>query len=323
MSNSNALAKKPPKKFSVAITTDTYQRLIKNTLGDPERSKRFIASISSAVAVNPQLQECEAGSILSGALLGESLNLSPSPQLGQYYLVPFSEKVKKDGRIVYKVDAEGRELKDQYGRKIPETITKAQFIPGYKGYMQLAMRSGQLKKINAVEIKEGELKHYDPLRFGCGNWLVKPLIELGVNPKNIDVLNDGTSYNYGVCNIIPVPLVHNVPNCGYKIHFPFGKMIYATDTNNLNGIIARHYDLYLIEANYDDKEIKERIKAKEVLGLYCYEKQVLRNHLSTAKCNDFILKNCAPYSKYVYMHRHDYSKDTEVTDYVNDDSASA
>ncbi len=42
-----------------------------------------------------KLQECDAGTILSGALLGESLNLSPSPQLGQYYLVPYEQKIKR------------------------------------------------------------------------------------------------------------------------------------------------------------------------------------------------------------------------------------
>ena len=56
-----------------------YKQLINNTLGDPERAKRFVGAITSAVAVNPELQKCEAGTILAGALLGESLNLSPSP----------------------------------------------------------------------------------------------------------------------------------------------------------------------------------------------------------------------------------------------------
>ena len=79
-------------KFSVVVQSDMYKKLINNTLGDPERAKRFIASITSAVATNPALQECEAGSILSGALLGEALNLSPSPQLGQYYLVGYKDK---------------------------------------------------------------------------------------------------------------------------------------------------------------------------------------------------------------------------------------
>jgi recombination protein RecT len=86
MAVTNSLTKQPPAKpkFSVVIQQDAYKNLVNNTLGDQKRAQRFIAAVSSAVAVNPALQECEAGSILSGALLGEALNLSPSPQLGQY-----------------------------------------------------------------------------------------------------------------------------------------------------------------------------------------------------------------------------------------------
>lgn len=79
MSNSKVAPKSQQPKFSVAISTPQYQKLVNNTLGDPNRARRFVGAISSAVAVNPALQECTAGSILSGALLGESLNLSPSP----------------------------------------------------------------------------------------------------------------------------------------------------------------------------------------------------------------------------------------------------
>ena len=151
-------------KFSVAITTAGYQKLINNTLGDPERAKRFVSSITSAVAVDPALQKCEAGTILAGALLGESLNLSSSPQLGQFYLVPFEQKVKdENGKTKWLLDEKGNHIKDENGKWLAETITKAVFVLGYKGYLQLAMRSGQLKKINAVEIKEGELKHFDPI----------------------------------------------------------------------------------------------------------------------------------------------------------------
>lgn len=140
------------KRFSTAVTTDTYQRLIRNTLQDTERANRFIASITSAVAVNQALQDCDAGSILAGALLGESLNLSPSPQLGQYYLVPFSVKAKdKNGNAI--IGDDGKAIK----------IKQAQFVLGYKGYIQLAIRSGQYKKLNAVEIKQGELIRFDEL----------------------------------------------------------------------------------------------------------------------------------------------------------------
>lgn len=141
--------------FSVAIKSEVYQKLINQTLGDPERAKRFIASISSAVAVNPALQECTAATILSGALLGESLNLSPSPQLGQFYLVPFKDKVKDaNGRIVYDADANG----DQVAR----TESHAVFVLGYKGYVQLAIRSGYYKNINVLEVKAGEFISYNP-----------------------------------------------------------------------------------------------------------------------------------------------------------------
>lgn len=127
--------KKP--QFSVAIQSDMYKKLINNTLGDEDRAKRFIAAISSAVATNSDLKECDAGTILSGALLGESLNLSPSPQLGQYYLVPFNNNKKG--------------------------VKEAQFQLGYKGYVQLALRSGYYKKLNVLAIKKGELVKYDPL----------------------------------------------------------------------------------------------------------------------------------------------------------------
>lgn len=90
MTVNNQLANRKP-KFSVAIQSDMYKNLINSTLGDEKRATRFIAAISSAVAVNPNLQDCDAGTILSGALLGESLNLSPSPTLGHYYLVPFND----------------------------------------------------------------------------------------------------------------------------------------------------------------------------------------------------------------------------------------
>lgn len=134
-------------KFSVAITTKTYQTLINNTLGDPQRSRRFVSAITSAVAVNPALQECEAGTILAGALLGESLNLSPSPQLGQYYLVPFKSKAKYD----------------RQGNLLSPEVVKAQFVLGYKGYIQLALRSGAYADLDVMDIKQGEYLGKDPM----------------------------------------------------------------------------------------------------------------------------------------------------------------
>lgn len=123
--------------FSVAVNTPSMQKLIANALHDPARCARFTASIVSAVSVNQALQNCDRNTVISGALLGESLNLSPSTQLGQYYLVPFNNKKKG--------------------------IQDAQFVLGYKGYVQLALRSGQYKSINVEIVKQGEYKGRDPM----------------------------------------------------------------------------------------------------------------------------------------------------------------
>ena len=128
------ITKNAKPKFSVAINSEAYKNLINNTLKDPKRANRFIANIITAVSTNSDLAECDAGSILSAGLLGETLNLSPSPQLGQFYIVPFKDKEK--GKV-------------------------AQFQLGYKGFLQLAMRSGYYTKINVVEVKDGELIKYD------------------------------------------------------------------------------------------------------------------------------------------------------------------
>ena len=136
---SNEIAKTEPKReltFGAYMTSNAVKNRVNQIIGNENDGKRFISSIVSAVSTNPALAECTNDSIVSAALLGESLKLSPSPQLGNYYLVPYNDKNK--GRV-------------------------AQFQLGYKGYIQLAIRSGQYKKLNVLAIKEGELVKYDPL----------------------------------------------------------------------------------------------------------------------------------------------------------------
>jgi len=142
------------------------------------------------------------------------------------------------------------------------------------------------------------------LRFACCRWLADDLAAAGVPESNIDILRPGTMYGYGICNVIPFHLTHDVPNCGYKLHFPAGKVFYATDTSSLNGIAAPRYDLYLVEANYEDADIRARIAKKWAAGEYAYEIKAMRNHLSKAKCDDFIYRNIGPNGTYVYLHRH-------------------
>lgn len=137
MAVSNSLAKRPTKTSLTAyLTQDAVKNQISSVVGG-KNGTRFISSIVSAVQATPALQECSNSSILSAALLGESLNLSPSPQLGQFYLVPYDNRSKG--------------------------VKEAQFQIGYKGYIQLAIRSGQYKKLNVIAIKQGELIRFDPL----------------------------------------------------------------------------------------------------------------------------------------------------------------
>ncbi len=118
------------------LTQDAVKDQINKVVGGKD-GQQFITSIVSAVQANPQLQECTNTSILSSALLGQSLKLSPSPQLGHYYMMPFKNN--------------------------KNNTTEAQFVMGYKGMIQLAIRSGYYKRLNVLAIKEGELVRYNPL----------------------------------------------------------------------------------------------------------------------------------------------------------------
>lgn len=144
------------------------------------------------------------------------------------------------------------------------------------------------------------------LRWGCCEWMVGTLLECGVSKAQIDVLALNTESDYGGFSVQPVPLVHNVPNCGWKVHFRSGeRLFYATDTNSLDGIVAQGYDLYMVEANYTDEDIQERIRRKQEAGEYCYEWDVLENHLSKEKADAWLYKNMGANSSYVYLHGHE------------------
>lgn len=117
--------------FPAFIKSDKVLNSLSKTLGSETKKSEFVSSVISAVQTNPALQDCEFNSIINCALLGTSLKLMHSPQLGQYYMVPYSGK--------------------------------AQFQLGYKGYIQLAVRTGAYEKLNVLAIKEGELIRYDPL----------------------------------------------------------------------------------------------------------------------------------------------------------------
>lgn len=143
------------------------------------------------------------------------------------------------------------------------------------------------------------------LRFVCCDWLVAELIKAGVNPANLDLLKIGTIYDYKEFKISPVKLYHDVKNCGYRLFFGDKKAIYITDTHTVDGITAKNYDLYLIESNYEEEELQERIRRKMESGQYCYELNVASRHLSKEQADRFLLENMGENSRYEYLHYHE------------------
>ena len=131
-------------KFTQALQTEKFQNLINTTLRDPKRANRFVAAVTSAVVANPLLNSCTPASIITSALQGEALELSPSPSLGEYYLVPYKKSVR---------NSETGEW---------EKIPICQFQLGSAGRIQLAMRTGQYKDLDAVDVRQGEYRGRNP-----------------------------------------------------------------------------------------------------------------------------------------------------------------
>lgn len=141
MANALTTAQKQQTGIATYLGGDAVRKNIAGVIGK-ENVTRFVSSVVSAVQANPQLAKCTNASILSAALQGDALNLAPSQQLGQFFMVPYKNR-KKVGNGWQDVD-------------------EAQFQLGWKGYLQLAIRSGQYENIVVSEVKEGEID-YNPI----------------------------------------------------------------------------------------------------------------------------------------------------------------
>lgn len=119
----------PIQVFTGILNHQSMQKYLLETLGD--KKQEFVANITTLVSNDVKLQECEAKSVIFSALKATALDLPLDPNLGMAYVIPF--KNTKKG------------------------IKEAQFQIGYKGFTQLAMRSGQFKTINVRDVREGEI----------------------------------------------------------------------------------------------------------------------------------------------------------------------
>lgn len=120
------------------LDSEGYRKRFNDLLG--KRSAQFVSSMVTMVTASPQLQKAFQDSpltIIQSALKAAAFNLPIDPALGQAYIVPFNDY--KSGK------------------------TNAQFIMGYKGLIQLAIRTGAYSKLNVTDVRQGELISFDRL----------------------------------------------------------------------------------------------------------------------------------------------------------------
>lgn len=136
------------------------------------------------------------------------------------------------------------------------------------------------------------------LRIGCCEWMLPHLQEY----KNVDVYEIGKLYDYGSFRVSPFKLYHDTENCGFRLFKGDKKVFHATDTKTLEGITARNYDLYCIEANYSEPIAKQMIEQAMEKGEFTHIIGSINSHLSEEQCNDFYYKNKGEHSKLIRLH---------------------
>lgn len=133
---------KPMDLLKSVLSAESIQQQFRNALG--KSSSKFVASIIELVSSDTKLQQCSPNAIACECLKAAVLNLPINKALGYAYIVPFNNSYK---------DADGR-----WQKRMEPT-----FQLGYKGIIQLALRSGQFRTLNADVVYEGELRKVDKL----------------------------------------------------------------------------------------------------------------------------------------------------------------
>ncbi|GGD02290.1 recombinase RecT [Enterococcus wangshanyuanii] len=127
--------------FKALMNTPTMKKKFEDILH--EKSDSFMGSLMTLVSGDDYLSKAEPMTIIAGAMKAATMDLPIDKNLGYAYIVPFNRSEKVGDRWI--------------------KHNEAQFILGYKGYIQLAQRSGQYKSLNALEIYEGQLTSWNPL----------------------------------------------------------------------------------------------------------------------------------------------------------------
>jgi len=153
--------------------------------------------------------------------------------------------------------------------------------------------------------------NFPTIKFVTGSVeVVKILNKIGTNYRNIYILDWGKKYDLGLLKVKLVYLYHDTPNYGLKWNINGKKGIYVVDTEKIDHIEAKNYDLYLIENNYQEKLLEEHIKEakeKDDENMLFYLNRVPYTHLSAEQANSFLIENMGKNSEYCYIHQSDYN----------------
>lgn len=143
------------------------------------------------------------------------------------------------------------------------------------------------------------------LMFIVSEYLVSDLINVcDVHPKNCIILKTNQWYDFKAFKCRLDEISHDVPNVAIHLEKNGEKLIYATDTPNIDHIVAKDYDYYFIEGNYKEEELENRKQESLLNGAFCIATRIENSHLSYEKCLDFFMKNSKDTSVLEVMHKH-------------------
>lgn len=148
------------------------------------------------------------------------------------------------------------------------------------------------------------------LRWACGWWMTEHLIAAGVDLRNIDALDMGCWYKYQTgqdewISVCGFETQHDTPNCGWRLwRNQHETLFYATDLGTIDGIQAKAYTIYLLEANYTEADLQRRMEEKLDAGGFAYETRAAETHLSWEEATEWLRENMAPGSIWIPMHQH-------------------
>ena len=176
-------------------------------------------------------------------------------------------------------------------------VTYATIKPHIKDIKIVLLTHEHKDHINITTLKKMQSER-PAIRFGCCMWMLDKLDGL----KNIDIYGLGAKSAYTQFSVLPFKLYHDVPNCGYVIEYGDIRVLHATDTAHLQGIVAKDFDIYCIESNYDEDTIWEVILEKDRNGQFAHERGSINSHLSEQQCNTFFYANKKESSILIRLH---------------------